>query len=158
MKKLIIANWKCNPTSLKEAEILFNSVKSSVSKIKNSEVIICPPFVYLQSLKGLNLGAQDVFYKEQGAFTGEISPLMLRDLGVDYAIVGHSERRSLGETDDIVNKKVRASLDSGLKPILCVGEKDGEDKQEIFKTLCNLLLNDFLFIFTIFFSDAQNWF
>ena len=68
----------------------------------------------------IKLGAQDCFWKQQGAFTGEISPLMLKDLGCQYVIIGHSERRALGETDEMINKKIRAALKSKLKPILCI--------------------------------------
>ena len=84
MKPLIVANWKMNPQTLKEAKLLFNRVKKTGG-------IICPPFVYLSALKAN--GAQDVFWEESGAFTGEISPLMLKNMGVKYVIIGHSERR-----------------------------------------------------------------
>ncbi len=127
MKPLIIANWKCNPISQKEAKALFNAVKKGVKLVKNVDVVICPPFVYLPVLSGLALGAQDVFYKEKGAFTGEISPLMLKDLGVEYVIMGHSEvRKYLNETDEIINKKIKESLAAKLKVILCVGETEAE--------------------------------
>src|SRR5439155_464971 len=100
MKPLIIANWKLNPSSPKEAEALFEAIKKGVKRVKNVEVVICPPFVYLPLLKGLPLGAQNVFYKEKGAFTGEVSPVMLKNLKVAYVILGHSEaRKYLGETD-----------------------------------------------------------
>ncbi len=132
MKILIVANWKLNPTSQKDALHLFGAIKKSISKnlqVKNIEVVICPPFVYLPLFKGLTLGAQNVFYKEKGAFTGEVSPQMLKDLKVKYVILGHSEvRKYLNETDEIINKKIKAVLDTGLNPILCVGEKEGEDK------------------------------
>ena len=128
MKKLIIANWKMNPSTIKEANKLFDSllaVKNNDSKI---EVVVAPPFVYLNNLitkklKNLKLASQDVFWEEKGAYTGEISPKMLKDLGVDYAIIGHSERRKYAvETDEMINKKVIAALKGGLKAILCVGE------------------------------------
>lgn len=112
MKPLIIANWKMNPQSFKEAKLLFNAVK-------NSGGVICPPFVYLSSLKAS--GAQDVFWEEKGAFTGEVSPLMLKNLGVKYVIVGHSERRKyLKETNEIIVEKLKVALKVGLKPILCI--------------------------------------
>ena len=129
MKPLIIANWKMNPTSQKEAETLFEAIKKGVKSVKNTEVVICPPFIYLTVLSGLALGAQDVFYKEKGAFTGEVSVSMLKDLGVEYMIVGHSERRKyFNETNEIINKKIKESLVSKLKVILCVGET--EDQKE----------------------------
>ncbi|MFH1575698.1 MAG: triose-phosphate isomerase [Candidatus Nealsonbacteria bacterium] len=112
MKPLIVANWKCNPATLKEAENLFNEVK-------NTGAVICPPHIYLGVL-GAN-GAQDVFWEDGGAYTGEISPSMLKNLGVEYVIVGHSERRKyFKETNEIVNKKLKAAMSCGLKPILCI--------------------------------------
>jgi len=137
VKKLIVANWKMNPSTEKEAKELFDTVKAafakaSASQRKGIEVVICPPFVYLSLLKGITLGAQNVFYKEQGSFTGEVSPLMLKDLKVKYVIVGHSEsRKNLNETDEIINKKVKEVLAVELKPILCVGENEGESKSEV---------------------------
>ena len=138
MKSLIIANWKMNPTSFREAKKLFDAVKKA--KSKNTEVVICPPFVYISNLKfhppagrhgisNLFLGAQDVFWEEKGAFTGEISGPQLKDLKVEYVIVGHSERRKyFGETNETINKKLKKVLETGLKPIFCVGENEGEDK------------------------------
>jgi len=125
MKKLIVANWKCNPTTLKEAKLLFNSVKNGVKNIKNVEVVICPPFIYLSNIQHLKsdiqFGAQDCFWEQNGAFTGEISPSMLKDLGVDYVIIGHSERKKYQqEKDSMINKKIKAALKIGLKPILCI--------------------------------------
>lgn len=112
MKPIIVANWKMNPQTLKEARILFN-------RVKNSGAVICPPFVYLSALKAN--GAQDCFWEEKGAFTGEISPSMLKNLGVEYVILGHSEKRKhLGETDKMIEKKLRAALNAGLKPIFCI--------------------------------------
>ena len=92
-------------------------------------VVVCPPFVYLQSVtkalsaSSIGVGAQDVYYEPKGAFTGEISPSMLKDIGCTYCLCGHSERRHvIGETDELINKKVTASIVGGLLPILCVGE------------------------------------
>jgi len=132
-KKLIIANWKMNPASLKEAEKLFLVVKKSVSKFKNVKTVICPSFVhlgemtYLYSGKLIDFGAQDAFWENKGSFTGEVSPLMLKDLGVKYVILGHSERREMGETNEIVSQKVKASLKAGLNVILCIGESERDD-------------------------------
>jgi triosephosphate isomerase len=128
-KPLIIANWKMNPITSKEAEHLFNMVKQGIDKIGNTEVVICPPFVYLSSFgplgsKNLQLGGQDCFWEEKGAVTGEISPLMLKNLGCQYVILGHSERRkNFKETDEMINKKLKAALKARLKPILCIGEE-----------------------------------
>ncbi len=126
-KKLIVGNWKMNPQSQKEAEVLFNNIGKNINNIKNTEVVICLPFPYLfiskkLKIKKIALGAQDVFYETQGAYTGEVSISMLKDMGVKYVIVGHSERRSLGETNEILNKKLTVVLKAKISPILCVGE------------------------------------
>ncbi len=125
MKNLIIANWKMNPLKSTEAEKLLGSVAMGFRNIKRTEVVICPPFIYLSQLRkikhGLPLGAQDCFWEEKGAFTGEVSPAMLKNIGCRYVIVGHSERRKYQrETGETINKKVKAVLIAGLKPILCI--------------------------------------
>jgi len=123
MKPIIIANWKMNPKGQVEAKALFNSVKSKAKNIKKAQIIICPPFVYLPLLKGLALGSENCFWEQEGAYTGEISPNMIKSIGVKYAIVGHSERRKyFNETDEEVNKKIKTVLKEGLIPIFCVGE------------------------------------
>ncbi|MEK7192218.1 MAG: triose-phosphate isomerase [Patescibacteria group bacterium] len=124
MKKIIIANWKLNPESLKEARKL--AKESDIDGL-----VICPPFPFIEEaakvLKKAKLGAQDLFWKEQGAYTGEVSATQLKDFGVEYVIIGHSERRqNLGETDETVAKKIAAALKAGLTPILCVGETQTE--------------------------------
>jgi len=125
MKPLIVANWKCNPTTGKEAKALFNSIGKGIKNVEEVKVVICPPFVYLANLQlttyNLKLGAQDCFGEGKGAFTGEISPVMLKNLGVDYVIIGHSERRKYQkETDEMINKKLKTALKTGLKVILCI--------------------------------------
>ena len=137
MRPLIVANWKCNPITLAKAKLLFNSVKKGIKNVKNVEVVICPPFIYIPYLlkpKTYHLnpkfGAQDCFWEEKGAYTGEVSPKMLKDLGVEYVIIGHSERRALGETNEMINKKIRAALKSGLKPILCI-DKISQIKKDL---------------------------
>jgi len=123
-KTLIIANWKMNPKTTKEANNLFNSIKDWSHKIKKAEVVICPPFIYLPFLKEkgrLKLGGQNGFWEESGAYTGEVSLLMLKKIGVEYVIIGHSERRKyFKETNSEVLKKTKAALSFGLKPIICV--------------------------------------
>ncbi|MCX6721300.1 MAG: triose-phosphate isomerase [Candidatus Staskawiczbacteria bacterium] len=129
MKNLIAGNWKMNPNSKKEAQELFDAVKKGIKDVA-SEVVICPPDLFLSSLKGSALGAQNIFWEEKGAFTGEISAVMLKDLGVEYVIIGHSERRKyFGETDETVNKKIKKALEVGLKIIFCVGETAEEREQ-----------------------------
>lgn len=141
MKKLIVANWKCNPASQKEAKKLFDGIAKEAKKIKKAETIVCPPFAWLAVVPqkrndgGFTLGAQNCFFEQKGAFTGEISPVMLKDLGCKYVIAGHSERRKyFQETDEIINKKIKAGLDAKLKIIFCVGETKEQrdnDKTEI---------------------------
>lgn len=141
-KTLVIGNWKMNPESVKEAEKLFKSVAKSVSKTKKTEIIICPPFIYLEKLKSISrrnrkisLGAQDAFYGNVGAFTGEVSSEMLYNLGVKYVILGHSERRALGENNSDINKKLKSALNSSITPILCVGESIRDENHEYFNIL-----------------------
>ncbi len=120
-----------NPESQKKAEQFFNNIQKGIKNTKNVEIIICPPFIYLAKLKSLTsklkIGAQNCHYKEKGAYTGEISPSMLKNLKCEYVIIGHSERRNeFKETDEMINKKLLAIFKSKLKPILCVGEKQKE--------------------------------
>jgi triosephosphate isomerase len=124
---LIAGNWKMN-TTLSEAIALVKKIRPGIEQVEGVEKLICPPFVSLAPLKGLlresevKLGAQNMHFEEKGAYTGEISPLMLAEL-CEYVIIGHSERRHyFKETDEIIDKKLRAALKFGLKPILCVGE------------------------------------
>ena len=131
LKKLIVANWKMNPQKAKKAQALFAAIKNGMKGINNAEVVICPPAIYLPILKSgaaIKLGSQNCHLEINGAFTGELSASMLVDAGAEYVILGHSERRQfMGETDEIVNLKIKAALKAKLKPILCVGEKAGED-------------------------------
>lgn len=132
---LIAGNWKMY-TNLEEAVTLIKTMQSSLHKIQGVEKVLCPPFISLMAARGLTrgssvkLGAQNVYFEEKGAFTGEISPLMLADL-CDYVIIGHSERRQyFGETDEIIKKKVKAAVTAGIKPIFCVGETLEENEAD----------------------------
>lgn len=140
MSKIIIANWKMNPQSQKEAEVLFSKILKNF-KSKKNKVVICPPFLYLDKLKKLSkkisLGAQDVFYEKKGAFTGEISASMLFDLGISYVIIGHSERRKLGEVNIDINKKIKTALSFGITPILCIGEDERDEHHSYFNIIKN---------------------
>ncbi len=134
MNKIIIANWKMNPTSLEEATELFKDEVAQAKKFPSITTIICPPFVYLEELAKLGtdfLGAQDIFWKESGPFTGEISTEMLKNFGVSHVLIGHSDRRYvMGESDEMINKKVQAALDSNITPVLLVGERSKEDNRK----------------------------
>lgn len=124
---VVAGNWKMN-TTIEEAVALAGQLRAGLDDIPGVEAVVCPPFVSLAAVKiviegsTVRLGAQNMFYKEKGAYTGEISPPMLADL-CHYVIIGHSERRlHFGETDEGVNRKLKAALGVGLKPIFCVGE------------------------------------
>lgn len=133
MRKPIIAgNWKMNKTAAETKELIAALIPL-VKDVNDVDIVVCPPFVNIESaaeaLKGSNikLGAQNVHFEESGAYTGEVSTGMLKSLGVEYVIIGHSERREyFAETDETVNKKIKAALKAGLKPIVCVGEKLAE--------------------------------
>src|SRR3989338_3574378 len=158
MKKLyLIGNWKMNPATQEEAQKLASDISRGIKKLKdkNVEVVVCPPFTYLSVVKGqmskvaksqaISMGAQDMYFEEFGAYTGEISPSMLRNAGVKYVIVGHSERRGfLGETNEMINKKLHTAIKYKIVPIFAIGEskKDGEGSiQEIRTQLSDGLKN-----------------
>ena len=133
MKKLIVANWKMMPNSAKEAAELFSSTEKAAKKIYDSKIVVCPPFVYLglfSKNSKIGLGSQDVFWENNGSYTGEVSAKMLKNLGVEYVIIGHSEKRRLGETDEIINKKIKQALKNKLKVIFCVGELERDEGGE----------------------------
>jgi len=133
MAKILILNWKMNPSTLEEA--LFLAMDSDY---KNA--VVTPPFPFIEEvgkiLKKAKLGAQDLYWELKGAFTGEVSAKELKSVGVKYVIIGHSERRhKLGETDEMIAKKIKAAADSGLIPVLCVGEtkkeKDAGQREKV---------------------------
>ncbi len=129
MKSLVVANWKMNPASWREAKALFEATKKAAERSKGSSVIVAPPAVYLRSLaKGYRgkvaFAAQNAHFEAGGAHTGEISMREAHDSGASYVIIGHAERRAMGETDDIIRKKIAAALSAKLTPILCVGENE----------------------------------
>ncbi|NQT23944.1 triose-phosphate isomerase [candidate division KSB1 bacterium] len=145
MRKLYIAgNWKMNTTTT-EAEALVKELKVLVADMTEVDMAVAPPFVYLHKAvylakdSQIKVGAQNCYFESKGAFTGEIAPEMLKDVGCDFVILGHSERRHvLGETDEVINLKVKKALAAGLEVILCVGElleeREAEQTEEVVKT------------------------
>jgi len=142
-KKFVAGNWKMN-TTLAEARDLARAIVRGVGPETHVDVAVCPPFIWLTAvaevLKGspVALGAQDVYFEKKGAYTGEVSPAMLKEAGCKYVIIGHSERRhGLGESDAAVNHKVHTALEEGLHVILCVGEtlaeREGNLQERVFQ-------------------------
>ncbi len=142
--KTIIANWKANPATLEEAQELFRAEVTEAEKYEDLQTVICPPFVYIEELAKLlnpkphtlnpvSLGAQDLSFEPAGPFTGETPVQMLKNLGVAYVLIGHSDRRyKIGETDEVINKKIKAVLEAGITPVLLAGERNkGDDRRQI---------------------------
>jgi triosephosphate isomerase len=143
-----------------QAVKLAEGIKNAFRDFEAAEIVLCPPFTVLSSVynmisrSDIALGAQDLFWEKEGAFTGEISPIMLKDCGCEYVIVGHSERRKyFSETDEMVNKKITAALNVGLKPICCIGEtlvqREADKTVEVVETqlkgcLANLSIENIL--------------
>jgi len=148
--KLIVANWKMNPETEQEAKNLIEEVKVGLISIKNIKTVVCPPFIFIDSVKknlgktkNLILGAQDAFVGDGSSHTGEVGLEMLKKIGAKYIIIGHSERRDECDTDESIANKTYAVLKNNLKTILCVGEKErsehGEHYNEIKKQLLTAL-------------------
>jgi len=128
-RRVIAGNWKMYKT-VPEALELVRGLRGLVEDVDDVDIVVCPPFTALQAVGGeiegsnIALGAQDIFWEEEGAYTGEVAPRMLVDVGCEYVIIGHSERRSyFGETNETVNKKIKAALKHNLTPIVCCGER-----------------------------------
>jgi len=155
-KKIIAANWKMN-LMREEAISLFNGVKKGLSAHKETEIVVFPPSIYISDLISnhplIEVGAQNFYFEEKGAFTGEISPFQLKNIGCNYVLIGHSERRELfDESNELLSKKMRSALDANLKIIYCCGETLQEREEgshlekiqsqlEILKSLTNDELN-----------------
>ena len=149
-RKIIVANWKMNPSSRDMARAIAKKTRAIATKLSSTVVIVCPPYVFIETchsrkgLKNMFIGSQDVSYEEDGAYTGEIGANMLASLGVKYAIVGHSEQRERGDTDEIVGKRIMAILNVGLIPIVCVGEKIRDEHGSYLNTLKNQIKQTFI--------------
>ena len=117
MNKLIIANWKLNPLTAREAD----NLASKIDVVSKHEVVLCPPMPFLTIIKYMHIGAQDVSVQVKGAYTGQVSAAQLASLDIKFVIVGHSERRLLGENDELINQKVKVLIDYNITPVLCVG-------------------------------------
>ncbi len=158
---MIAANWKMN-LSVEEGVSLINALKPLIKDVEGVEVVVAPSFVSLseirKTLEGTNirLAAQNVHWELKGAYTGEVSPLMLKDIGCDYVIIGHSERRHIfNEEDESINKKMLASLKQGIKPILCVGETlDQRKRGETIKVIERQMIMDLEGVFSSQMSDV----
>ncbi len=146
-KTLIVANWKANPDSLKLAKENIKQVKKIALKNKKTEIIICPPVIFLEtlktSIKPVTLGSQDFFPEESGAFTGSVGYNALLETKIKYTIIGHSERRAAGEDDATINKKLKVALSVGLSPILCLGESKRDTNLDYLNVLKNQIKSAF---------------
>ncbi|MEA2112996.1 MAG: triose-phosphate isomerase [Patescibacteria group bacterium] len=148
VKKIVVANWKMNPTTFREAKAIFSNTKKQLKKTKGGEIIVCPPAVYISELKKISvgskisLGSQNCFSEEKGPWTGEISPEMLKTSGAKFVILGHSENRKTGDSDELINRKVKLALKSGLNVILCVGELERDEDGHYFRFLKKQILDD----------------
>ncbi|MEI6042089.1 MAG: triose-phosphate isomerase [bacterium] len=146
-KILVIANWKMTPNTLVEAKAKMAVIKRGVDKLKMTETIICPPFPFIATLsqmaggpKGkIKIGAQDISKFESGAHTGEISAVMLKSAGVSHIIVGHSERRAIGEDTSLIAQKLQKVLAAGMIGIVCVGEAERDNDAEYLTVIKNQL-------------------
>lgn len=136
-----------NPNTWVEAQNIFSKVKKTAANLKSTHVVMCPPFLYISKFspsKGktiVGVGAQNAYHEAQGAYTGEVSATMLKDMGVSHCIIGHSERRAMGEDDETVAKKVQAVLEAGIHPIVCVGEKERDSHGLYMETLKSQIKN-----------------
>ena len=146
---LIAGNWKMNKTAT-EAAALVTEIKRDVFDIDNVDILVCPPFTALAVVgdvvrdSNVSLGAQNMYFEDKGAYTGEISTAMLKDCGCTHVIIGHSERRTIfNESDETINKKVKKALEAGLIPVLCIGEKlEEREANKTFEVITNQLEGD----------------
>lgn len=148
-KHLIVGNWKMNPGTLAEAKKIALKVRRVATDLKSAEAVIAPPFPFIaacsprKAVKNFHMGAQSASHEETGPYTGEVGATMLRDIGVEYVIVGHSEERKGGDTDERVSQKMKAVLEARLIPIVCVGEEVRDENGAYLDTLKSQIKNTF---------------
>ncbi len=148
-RHLIIGNWKMNPAGFEDAKRIARRTRAVAARLAHAEAVVCPPFPFIAAAISRNpganfhIGAQSVSIEDGGAHTGEVSAAMLRSLGAEYAIAGHSEARASGETDSIVSKKIARILDSGMTAVVCVGEKARDENGGHFEFLKNQIKGSF---------------
>ena len=148
-KRLVVGNWKMNPSTQDEAKKIARMSRRTASQLTRTDVVACPPFVFVSACLSkkkpdpLGVGVQTVSFHEAGAHTGEVSAAMLKDLGVEYVIIGHSEERAAGDTDEMVSKRINAALSVGLKVIVCVGETVRDEAGAYMEILKNQIKNSF---------------
>lgn len=145
-EKIIIGNWKMWPDTLDEAKKTFSAIRKVADVQKRVITIMCPPNIYVADFaklagksKYVYVGAQNVSVETKGSFTGEVGAKMLADLGLGYVIIGHSERRAMGETDEMINRKVHAVLETQMKAVVCVGEKERDSEGQYYTVIKNQL-------------------
>jgi triosephosphate isomerase len=146
-RKILVGNWKMNPSSPEEAVNLVKEIQQKLENNKKTDVVICPPFIFLNEIgtilkgqKRIKLGSQDVFGGDGTSFTGEVSVDMIKNAGAEYAIVGHSERRKICETLEMISEKVVSSLKGEIKTILCIGEKERNEEGDFYNFVKTELL------------------
>lgn len=155
-KFYVIANWKMNPATAMRADALFDEVNKRSRRLKHTKIVICSPFLYLDRLKSrysgkkIAFGAQTCFAEEHGPFTGEVSAPMIKSVGAEYVILGHSERRAMGETDEDIRVRADIALSSNLTPIICIGEDARDDEGEYLGVIKNQ-------IHAIFYGMSRDW-
>jgi len=130
MKAIVVANWKMNPQSFADARRLFIVTKTIAERMKKVDIIVAAPTIFLRDLrkgyrgKRVSFAAQNMHWMEHGSYTGEISATQLKDAGIQYVLIGHAERRAMGETNEVIARKMETALKAGLKVIFCIGEKE----------------------------------
>ena len=149
MKSLLVANWKMNPPTFKEAKKLFEATKKAADTVKSVSIVVAPPAIYVRELrasyrgKRIAFGVQNAHFEAKGSYTGEISMAEAKDAGAAYVIIGHAERRAMGETNDDTRKKVASAIAHSIFPVLCVGEKERGHEGEHFDLIKEQLKTGF---------------